>query len=247
MFSSSNSSDNPIFSLIFIVVGLCVMGYMIYKSKKARQEIIDYCKKNGITYSDKIINIPAEVRKFSFINIGDERTFDCIMSMNKQQKKIIIFNVIAHSYKFKDSRKSLKNSCASGGTICLIVPNKIDNGNTTGFYLRDRNSNSVYTLDTLQNLNPDNKYENFGGNIIAIANNQEFSNKFLLMGHSEEEVEKFLTPDKINYLLDNHIDGYHYEVGNNSLMVFCHVFYGLEKRLNMIKYSLNLYDSIYND
>ena len=246
MFSSSNSSGNPIFSLVFVIVFFCVIGFLMYKSKKARKEIIDYCKKNGITYQDKIINIPIEVRKFSFINIGDERTFDCIMSMNKQQKKIFLFNVIAHSYKFKGGNKNLKHSCTNGGTICLIVPNKTNNNSIPSFYLKDRNRDSLHMLDALQNLDPDTIYEKFGGTNIGTKNNQDFSNKFILKGHSEEEVDEFLSPNKINYLLTNHIDGYRYEIGNNSLMVFTNTFYGLDKRLDMLKYSLNLFDAMYN-
>ena len=248
MFGARESSGYPIFGLFYIVLTLGVVGYVLYINKKRRQEIIDFCKKNGMTFQDKVISFPAEVRNFSFINIGDERDFSCIMSVSKQNKKIYIFDLWAKSYIDKGKYHTAKErSYRNGGTVCLIIQNTGIKKDVPSFFLTENKTHTFTSIENnCKNIYPDYLYDAHGGIDVNIENNPEFAEKFILKGLSEESVRNTFTPELINSFLSKHKDGYNYEAGSKSLMVFNQMCLSLPERLNMLKLSLDLFEDIYS-
>ena len=254
---SKSSSVNPSI-IFFFILFLTIVGlvfYLDYKDKKRRKEINEFCKRNGMTYLDKIVTLPATAQKFSIVNIGAQRNISSVMTGTRNNIKFYIFEITSDQEKVISRANRNKHSITLSHTVCLLLNIKTK---FPSFYLRDSNDKipktfqflgmdmeapNIYTMG-IDILNPDKRYERKGGKNIELKDYPDFCSDFVLKGINEEEVYKYLTPEKINALIDNHQPGFLYEVNADCFMVSTPYVLNLDDRLKFFKKSMVIYNSL---
>ena len=256
MSKSHSANSASIFSaLIPFLIMIGIVVYVVYLDKKRKKAINDFCQRNGMTYQDKVISLPAAAQQFAVVNLGAQRTISSVMSGTRNNIKFYIFEVT--SDQLKESRISGRNkdSASLAHTICLIVSNKT---RFPSFYLRDSDDKlpntfqllgmdmkapNIYNLG-IDILNPDKRYEKKGGKDIELSDYPDFCSDFILKGRNEEEVNKYFTPERINALIDSHQPGYQYEAYEDCFMVSQQYTLYLDGRLDLLKKSMVIYNSL---
>ena len=244
-----------IFPLFFMAMIFGLVIFFVYKDKKRKKEINDFCIRNGMTYQDKDITLPPAAKKFAIVNLGRKRTISSVMSGTRNSIKFYIFEITSEELEeTRASRSRTRNACL-GHTVCLMI-------NTLtrfpSFYLRDSNDKlpktfqflgmeipapNIYTMG-IDIINPDKIYEKKGGKNIELTDNPDFCNDFVLKGCNEEDVYQYFTVEKINAFMDNHESGYQYEANEDCFMVSKPYILELEGRLDFLKKSMIIYNSI---
>lgn len=253
--SSSANAGSIITVLIPFLIILGIVIYIVYQDKKRKKEINDFCKRNGMTYLDKVVTLPAAAQQFAIVNMGAQRNISSVMSGNRNNIKFYIFEITSDQEKDSPSSNRKRHSISLAHTVCLFVNYKTK---FPSFYLRDSSDKlpktfqflgmdleapNIYTMG-IDILNPDKRYERKGGKNIELKNYPDFCSDFVLKGINEEEVYKYFTPEIINALIDNHQSGYQYEANEDCFMVSKPYVLNLDDRLKFFKKSMVIYNSL---
>ena len=244
-----------IFPLFFIAIIFGLVIFIVYKDKKRRKEINDFCIRNGMTYQDKVITFPPAAQKFAIVNLGAKRTISSVMLGTRNDIKFYIFEITSEELKeTRASRSKTRNVCL-GHTVCLMINN---NTRFPSFYLRDSNDKlpktfqflgmeipvpNIYTMG-IDIMNPDKLYEKKGGKNIELTDYPDFCNDFVLKGCNEDDVYKYFTLEIINAFMNNHKPGYSYEAWEDCFMVVSPYVLDLNGRLDLLKNSMIIYNNI---
>ncbi len=244
-----------IFPLFFIAIIFGLVIFIVYKDKKRKKEINDFCIRNRMTYQEKLINLPTTAQLFAIVNLGARRTISSVMLGTRNNIKFYIFEITSEELKESRSSRSRTRNICLGHTVCLMT-----NINTRfpSFYLRDSSDKlpktfqflgmeipapNIYTMG-VDIMNPDKIYEKKGGKNIELTDSPDFYNDFVLKGCNPEEVYQYFTPERINALMDNHQSGYQYEAKEDCFMVSKPYILPLEDRLDFLKKSMIIYNSL---
>lgn len=207
--------------LVFILVFAGVLFFGITLAKKMikeKNETIEYCKKNGLSFEDTMMaGFPKECKNFKITKKGKQRDFYYVVSGIRDN---VYFSVM--NYKYSDNeppREStflgMKVISRTGNrrhqkpdyyaTLCFL---SVDGLNMPHFFIRDES----FIMDSLGKV--------FGGQDINFNDDPEFSKMFVLQGDNESEIRRFFNSKIRSSFVKFHQKGFVYEGVGKHLFVY---------------------------
>jgi len=204
--------------ITIIIGGMFVILFFIGKKYvKERNDSIEYCKKNGLTFEDtKTAMFPLECKNFRITKKGKQRNFYFVVSGKRNN---VDFSVM--SYKYTDQEpprestflgmKVISNSNRKHrkpdyyAALCVL---SVDNMKLPHFFIRDES----FIMDSLGKL--------FGGQDINFEEDPDFSKKFVLQGDNENEIRRFFNKKVRSSFVHFHKKGFVYEAVDKYLFVY---------------------------
>ena len=218
-------------TIVFIsFIAIVVLVYLIRSQleNKRKKEIEDYSKSNGIDYSEYKLDFLPEITKDGSILLtkSSDNNAIALMSGEKNGFKYCLFD-------YSDSIKSGKGYSVTVKTICLISKENIK---FPHFYIRDESVLFDHIIDSK------------AGEDINFTEDSEFSNKFILLGASEEKVREFFDRGKRNAFVKKHVKGYIYEGFKNCFIVTNdNKLLNIKERLVFLDKCLDIFEEILPD
>ena len=220
---------------IFVVIILLTL-FSAKKFLTERQSIIDYCNKNGLSFSDVLSKgIPIKCKDFKVINKGRQNKFNMVIAGNRNN---IDFDVATYIYTDYDAPKKgkflgMEVTTYSGpkhrhdyyGTICILHN---DDLKLPHFFIRDE----IMILDTFGKV--------LGGQDINFNDDPTFSKKFVLQGVSEGKVREFFNQKIRSSFVQLHKKGYVYEGFEDYLFVFAPKEMDINGKMNLLADSIKI-------
>ena len=227
----------PCSCIAFVLVIFGVFGFFFAKKFiKEREEIINYCKKNGLTYSDSLDNaIPAKCNNFKIAKKGKQNRFILAISGNRNN---IDFDIATYVYTNYDaptkskifgreviSYSGPKNKKDYTSTMCILHSNDLK---LPHFFIRD------------ESLITDSLGKVFGGQDINFNDDPVFSKKFVLQGDNEKDIRAFFNRSIRSTFVSNHKNGYVYEGFEDYLFVYAPNDMNINGKMNLLDESIKI-------
>ena len=206
-----------LFVILFFAVLLFFGINIAKKMVKERNESIEYCNKNGLTFEDTMTaSFPSECKNCKITKKGKQRDFYYVVSGKRDN---VYFSVMTYKYSdnepprestflgmkviSKPNRKYQKPDYFA--TLCFL---SVDGLYMPHFFIRDES----FITDSLGKL--------FGGQDINFEEDPEFSKKFVLQGDNEGEIRRFFNSKVRSSFVKFHQKGFVYEGVGRHLFVY---------------------------
>ncbi len=203
--------------VLFLAIVVFLFYAFITKAAKERNDLIDYCKKNGLTYSDSLVGgFPNECSNFKILNKGRGQFFGGIVSGKRDD---LDFSIINYSY-FVGSNSGRRNREVQKEATLYFF--SIENLKMPHFFVRDES----FIMDSLGKV--------FGGQDINFREDPDFSKKFVLQGDNENDVRMFFNYKVRSTFVHYHQQGFVYEGINGYFFVFVPYGCNINKKMQLL-------------
>ena len=228
-----------IMGLIFTLIMGVIFVFLFFIAKKfvkERNETMEYCRKNGLTFEDTMMtSFPYECKDFKITKKGKERSFYFVVSGKRNN---IDFSVMTYKYSDNVPPKEstflgMKVISRSGSkyrkpdyyaTLCVL---SADNMKMPHFFIRDES----FIMDSLGKM--------FGGQDINFEEDPDFSKKFVLQGDDEGKIRTFFNSKVRSSFVKFHQKGFVYEAVDKYLFIYNpNSFDKIEKKMQFLADSL---------
>ena len=226
MGARGKGSSDPIgflFVLCFFVLIIIFSIISEKKEKKRNKDMLDYCKKNKIEYSEYAKNLPSILNFCLLLKEKGE--------INKRIKEMSGVRGDYNFYLFEYYYESGSGKSRTEGTDTLCVIKK-EGFIMPQFFVRSER----LILDSFGKL--------LGEQDINFEEDPEFSRSFILRGKKERDVRSFFDSRVRSAFVRGAINGYKYEGIENCFVVSVSGKMDLENRLKLLSNTMNVFREI---